>query len=79
MPRFERTECRGEMTSFVWASVSSSLHAPSLSRVQLFVTPRTEAHQAPLSTPYKNTGVGYHSLLWGILPTQGSNPSLLGR
>ena len=49
MPRCECAECRGEMTSLVWASVSSSLHAQSLSRVQLFATPRTAAHQAPLS------------------------------
>ena len=27
--------------------------------------------------PGKNTGVGSHSLLQGILPTQGSNPGLL--
>ena len=26
---------------------------------------------------FKNTGVGSHSLLQGIFPTQGSNPSLL--
>ena len=25
----------------------------------------------------KNTGVGSHFLLWGIFPTQGSNPGLL--
>ena len=28
-------------------------------------------------SPGKNTGVGYHALLQGILPTQGSNPGLL--
>ena len=28
-------------------------------------------------SPGKNTGVGGHSLLQGIFPTQGSNPSLL--
>ena len=28
-------------------------------------------------SPGKNTGVGYHSLLQGIFPTQGSNPDLL--
>ena len=28
-------------------------------------------------SPDKNTGVGSHSLLWGIFPTQGSNPTLL--
>ena len=27
--------------------------------------------------PDKNTGVGYHALLHGIFPTQGSNPGLL--
>ena len=50
-----------------------------LSRVQLFVTPRTVAHQAPLSmgVSRKNTGVGGHFLLQGIFPTQGSNPCLL--
>ena len=28
-------------------------------------------------SPGKNTGVGSHSLLQGIFPTQGSNPGLL--
>ena len=53
----------------------------SLSRVPLFVTPRTAAHQAPLSaevySPGKDTGVRSHSLLQGIFPTQGSSPGLL--
>ena len=31
----------------------------------------------PLHSPGKNTGVGCHSLLQGIFPTQGSNPGLL--
>ena len=50
----------------------------SLSRVQLFVTPWTVAHQAPLSMgfPGKSTGVGCHFLFQGIFPTQGSNPGL---
>ena len=45
----------------------------------LFVTPWTIAPQAPLSvdSPGKNTGVGYHALLQGIFPTQGSDPGLL--
>ena len=36
------------------------------------------AYWAPLSmnSPGKNTGVGYHSLLQGLFPTQGSNSSL---
>ena len=31
----------------------------------------------PWDSPGQNTGVGCHSLLQGIFPTQGSNPSLL--
>ena len=31
----------------------------------------------PWNSPGKNTGVGNHSLLQGIFPTQGSNPGLL--
>jgi len=31
----------------------------------------------PWASPGKNTGVGCHVLLQGILPTQGSNPALL--
>ena len=50
-----------------------------LSPVQLFVTPWTVAHQAPWSRdfPGMNTGVGCHSLLQGIFPTQGLNTGLL--
>ena len=58
---------------------SSRAHAPSLSRVQLFLTPWTAALQAPLSSDYpgKNTGVGYHFPHQGISQTQGSNLRLL--
>ena len=52
----------------------------SLSRVQLFATPRAVACTR-LLRPWdflgKSTGVGYHFLLQGIVPTQGSNPGLL--
>ena len=43
-----------------------------------FATPRTVAHQAPLSMGFfsKNTGLGCHLLLQGIFPTQGLNPCL---
>ena len=54
--------------------------AQSLSHVQRFGIPRTEARQAPLypwNFPGKNTGVGCHSLLQDIFRTQGSNPHLL--
>ena len=55
----------------------------SLSHVQLFVTPWTVAHQALLSMGFSRQerrgchGVGCHSLLQEIFPTQGSNPGLL--
>ena len=41
--------------------------------------PMTIARLAPLSTgfPRQEYRVGCHSLLWGIFPTQGSNPGLL--
>ena len=50
-----------------------------LSRVQLFATPRTVAHQASLSVGFfrQNTGVGCHFLLQGIFLTQELNPCLL--
>ena len=44
------------------------------------VIPWTIACQAPFfpwDFPSKKTGVGCHFLLWGIFPTQGSNPALL--
>ena len=55
------------------------MHAWLLSRVQFFVTPRSVAHQAPLSMGFssKNTGVGCHALFQGTFPTLGSNLNLL--
>ena len=48
------------------------------SQVQLFETPGTGAHQAPLwNSPGKNIGVGCHFLLQGIFLTHGLNPRLL--
>ena len=50
-----------------------------LSHVLLFVTPWNAARRlhCPWNSPGKNIGVGCHSLLQGILPTQGLNPDLL--
>ena len=42
--------------------------------VQLFVTPWTAHHQDPLSR--QEYWSGFHALLQGIFPTQGSNPGL---
>ena len=49
------------------------------SHVQVFATLRTVAcgFLCPYDSPGKNTGVGYHVLLQGIFPTQGSNLHLL--
>ena len=50
----------------------------SLIHVRLFSTPWTVAYQAPpWDFPSKNTGVGCHVLLQGIVPTQGLNLGLL--
>ena len=50
-----------------------------LSHVQLFATPWTVAHQAPLSMGFSRQEYwcGLHILLQEIFPTQGSNPHLL--
>ena len=54
------------------------LYLQSLSHVELFATPHTVAHQAPLwNFPGKNTRVGCYFLLQGIFLTQGWNLRLL--
>ena len=55
------------------------VHVSVLSQFWLFATPWTEAAKFlyPWDSPGKNTGVGCHSLLQGIFPTQGSNLHLL--
>ena len=47
----------------------------SLSRVQLFATPWTGAHQVPLSIKFSRQEYwsGHHFLCQEIFPTQGSN------
>ena len=74
---------------FSWLELSSADLASSclcwrkwksLNHVQLFVTPWTPLAAKLLcswNSPHKNTGVGIHSLLQGIFPTQGSKPGLL--
>ena len=63
-----------DKTEFIAHSLQSHF-----SRAQFFAILWTIAHQAPLSLGFssKNTGVGFHSLLQGIFPTQGSNSGLL--
>ena len=59
--------------------VSISCVLSHISCIQLFVTLWTVACQGSLSmgSPSKNAGVGCHSLLQEIFPTQGSNLHLL--
>ena len=74
---------KGNVTRYLIKMCVSSLcvclctHAHS--RVPLFVTPSTAAHQAPRPWKFtgKNPGVGCHSLLHGIVRAQGSNPGLV--
>ena len=54
------------------------VHVCVLSCVRLFVTLWTVALR-PWNFPGKNTRVGFHFLLQGIFPTQGSNLCLLHR
>ena len=53
------------------------MNAQLLSCDQLFVSPWTIAHQAPLSIEFSRPEVGCHFLLQGIFPTQGLNLCLL--
>ena len=58
-------------------NVVSIVSAPSLSHVQLFVTPWTIAHQAPLSMEFPRQEHWSELQFPGNLPTQGLNPHLL--
>ena len=60
----------------VFHSDSFESEVKSLSRVWLFATLWTVAHQAPLSMGFsrQNTGVGCHFLLQGNLPNPGIEP-----
>ena len=68
-----------EKNGFTEQEVTRSFYNESLlNHLWLFATPWTIVPQAPLSMDFsKNTGLGSHSLLQGILLTQGWNPGLL--
>ena len=44
---------------------------------QLCLTLQCHGLYSPWNSPGQNTGVGNHSILQGIFPTQGSNPGFL--
>jgi len=67
-PTMSSSAARCESESVSCLVVSDCLWPHGLQSARLF---------CPWNSPGKNTGVGYHFLLQGILPTQGSNPSLV--
>ena len=64
---------------FPQPSFEAAFMLSRFSRVRLFVTPWTVAHQAPLSMGFSRQEYwsGLPFLLQGIFPTQGSNQHLL--
>ena len=81
VPRASVLKERGRSEGHVWPSLSGQTKVKELSfnHVRLFAIPWTVAARllCPGNSPDKNTGVGCHSLLQGIFPTQESNLSLL--
>ena len=67
------------MVLLVCVSVCACAHTPSQSCPTLCypMDCSPPGSSVPLDSPGQNTGVGYHFLLQGIFPTQGSNPHLL--
>ena len=61
------SECEGSLANIIYESESCSIVSNSLWPHGLY---------SPWNSPGQNTGVGSHSLLQGIFPTQGSNPGL---
>ena len=68
LPLFGTTRYLVSVTVRIHSVVSNSLRPQGLQPTRLLCR---------WDSPGKNTGVGYHFLLQGIFPTQGSNPSLL--
>ena len=73
------THCLGPRKQNEISFISELFAAQSLSRVQLFVTPRTAAHHASLSMEFSRQDYwcGLPLPSQGIFLTQGSNPGLL--
>ena len=51
----------------------SEVKGESESHSVVFDSLRTHELYSPWNSPGQNTGVGFHALLQGIFPTQGSN------
>ena len=69
-----------QINNMLWLRLCSAAAAAVTSVVSDSVWPHRRQPTrllCPWDSPGKNTGVGCHSLLQGIFPTQGSNPGLL--
>ena len=63
----------GDFLAVQW----SELRTFTAMKVKVAQLRPTFCMDSPWNSPGQNTGVGRHSLLQGIFPTQGSNPGLL--
>ena len=78
--------CPPHLSIKIWESFCK---APLVSSLSAWLSPESESHSvvsdslwphglySPRNSAGQNYGVGSHSLLQGIFPTQGSNPGLL--
>ena len=74
MPRFHLLIYKTGLSAL--KGLDESVHASQVTSL-VSDSVRPSRLLCPWDSPGKNTGVGYHALLQGIFPTQGSNPSLL--
>ena len=64
-------------SGLTWAPAPFQSPAPAVSPFFLATAEVSASILYPWDSPGKNTEVGYHFLIQGIIPTQASNPSLL--
>ena len=69
-----RRACFLSVPAVLQGQLGTATHGESHSVVSNFLQPH--GLYSPWNSPGQNTGVGSHSLLQGIFPTQGSNPGL---
>ena len=76
---FSDSGCHGTMISapFILRACELSHFSLSYSAITSAMDHSTPGFFLHGDSPGKNTGVGYHALLQGIFPMQGSNPHLL--
>ena len=70
---------RGEIIRKRWKQTSwrnNHEHIPTETESHSVMSDSLQPHESPQNSPGKNIGVGCHTLLQGIIPTQGSNSGL---